>query len=360
MKILYVSHRDITHPRSGGAEAYASIFLKYLAGNGNEIDVITSRFNNQKKNEIIEGINYYRYKWSIGPHIALPFFACREGYDIIISDLGHVIPWPSTMIKGRKRITIFHHLHRRTLYGQLGKSIARLFIMIEKTYRIIYRNSYFVSPSSTSMNDLVALGIDSKHIKIIHPGVDQKVFKQSEKSKKLQLIYFSGLREYKRPYLALTVMKELIKKYKDLTLIIVGMGPSHKNLVSIAKKNGLENNVIFTGKIDQMKLSKIISESHINVQFSIAEGFGMTAIESSACGTPTVAFRTTGVVDAINDGENGFMIENNNIPQFISKIEQIFENYEIWPEKCIAFSKNFTIEKEGLKWMELIKDLVLV
>ena len=357
MKILYVSHRDITHPRSGGAEVYANIFLKYLAANGIEIDVVTSRFKKQKKYEIMDGTNYYRYKGNLGPHIALPFFALRRSYDIIISDLAHVIPWSSTIIRGKKRITIFYHLHRRTLYGQLSKSVAKLFILIEKGYPRIYGNSYFVTISSTSMRDLDSIGIDIGNAKIIHPGVDSELFKPSEKSKKLQLIYFSGLREYKRPYLAFTVLKELNKKYKDLTLIMVGNGPLYSNLVSLSKEMGLENNVIFTGKIDQMKLSKIISESHINIQFSIAEGFGIAAIESSACRTPTVAFRTTGVVDAISDGENGYIIENDNLPEYISKIKYIFDNYEIWPGKCTSFAKNFSIEKEGLQWLELIHKL---
>ncbi len=359
MKILYVSHRDITHPRSGGAEVYANIFLKCLAANGIEIDVVTSRFKNQKKNEIMDGINYFRFKGNFGPHIALPFFALRESYDLIISDLAHVIPWPSTILRGKKRITIFHHLHSRTLHGQLSKRMAKLFITIEKTYFLIYKNSFFVTPSSTSLKDLGELGIDIRNAKIIHPGVDQEIFKPSEKSKNFQLIYFSGLREYKRPYLALTVLDELNKKHKDLTLIIVGNGPLYKNMVSKVKEMRLEKNVIFTGKIDQMKLSKIISESHINVQFSVAEGFGITAIESAACGTPTVAFRTTGVVDAISNSESGFVVKNNNITQYISRINYILENYEIWPEKCIVFAKNFSMEKEGLLWVELVNQFSL-
>ena len=359
MKILYVSHRDITHPRSGGAEVYANIFLKCLAANGIEIDVVTSRFKNQKKNEIMDGINYFRFKGNFGPHMALPFFAFRKSYDLIISDLAHVIPWSSTILRGKNCITIFHHLHSRTLYGQLSKRMAKLFISIEKTYFLIYKNSYFVTPSSTSLKDLGELGIDIRNAIIINPGVDQQIFKPSVKSKNLQLIYFSGLREYKRPHLALTVLKELNQKYKDLTLIIVGSGPSRQNLVSKVKEMGLEKNVIFTGKIDQMKLSEIISESHINVQFSIAEGFGITAIESAACGTPTVAFRTTGVVDAISDSENGFVVENNNIMQYVSRINYILENYEIWPEKCIVFAKNFSMEKEGLLWVELVNQFSL-
>ena len=115
----------------------------------------------------------------------------------------------------------------------------------------------------------------------------------------------------------------------------------------------LEENVKFTGKLQKEQLSKLISESYVNLQFSVAEGFGITAIEASACGTPTVAFKTTGVVDAIEDGQNGFLVENEDINEFVNKVDNILQNYEKWTEKCLNVARNFSNEIEGHSWLKL-------
>ena len=117
MKILFVAHRDITNPRAGGAESYSQTFLDYLSSYGHNIDIVTSRVKGQRKYQVIGNIKFFRFKGYIGPHLALPFIALSTKYDIVISDLGHVVPWPILRLKKNILINIFHHLHKRTLSG---------------------------------------------------------------------------------------------------------------------------------------------------------------------------------------------------------------------------------------------------
>ena len=355
MKILYVSHRDITNPRSGGAEIYAQIFLEHLSSQGHSIDIVTSRFGDQVKSQKIGNINFFRFNGYIGPHLALPFIALTKRYNIIIADLGHVVPWPILILKKNILINIFHHLHKRTLSGQVTKFSRKFLTIAEEFYPILYRNSLFVTVSTTSMNDLLELGINKDRIKLIKPGVDLKFFIPRKKSEIPQLVYFSGLREYKRPYFAIDVLKTLLSKYCELKLIITGEGPSLPKIKNLVKEKNLEGNVKFTGKIQREQLSKLVSESQVNLQFSIAEGFGITAIEASACGTPTVAFKTTGVVDAIEEGENGFLVDDGDLDEFTKKVDIILQDYEKWPQKCINVAKCFSNEIEGLSWLNLIE-----
>ena len=357
MKILYVTHRDITNPRSGGAEIYAQIFLEYFSSQGHSIDIVTSRFGGQTKYQKIGNINIFRFKGYIGPHLALPFIALSKKYDIIISDLGHVVPWPILILKKSVLINIFYHLHKRTLSGQVGKFTRKFLTITEEFYSTLYRNSFFVTISTTSMNDLLELGINKDRIKLIKPGVNLKFFIPGKKSETPQLVYFSGLREYKRPYFAVDVLKTLLSKYCELNLVITGEGPSLPKIKNLVKERNLEGNVKFMGKIQRDQLSKLISESHVNLQFSIAEGFGITAIEASACGTPTVSFKTTGVVDAIEEGENGFLVNDGDLNEFIKKVDIILQDYEKWPEKCIKVAKKFSNDIEGLSWLNLVESI---
>lgn len=285
MKLLYVSHKDITHPKSGGAEVYADIFLRHVALAGHKVDIITSRFSNQDAFEDRGNIRIFRYRGYFGPHLALPVFLIFGKYDLIITDLGHVVPWPSTVFYGDKTISIFYHLHRRTLQGQVSKFGRVILSLLEYIYPFLNKKCFFVTISSTSRNDLVSLGINSKKICIIPPGVDVVSFVPGQKSSHPKMIFFSGLRDYKRPELALDVLRTLVNKYPDFQLLIAGDGPAKERLKERTAKYGLQSNVHFLGRIDRTTLIRYVSESSVNVQFSVSEGFGITIIEASACGT---------------------------------------------------------------------------
>ena len=356
MRILYVSHRDITHTMSGGAEVYANVFLKHLSNAGHSVDIITSRFDKQRRSESISNLNFTRYRGYLGPHIALPFRLFHLRYDVVIGDLGHVVPWPSLIFSRGKLICIFYHLHRRTLKGQVGKLKRKILVLIEKLYSIIYKRATFVTISSTSHRDLISLGINPDRIVIIPPSIDSKFFKPRKKAEKPHIIYFAGLRDYKRPHLAIQVLQRLLERGIDTILTITGDGPSLKKLQSISRNNNLDKHITFTGKISREELAYKISISHVNVQFSIAEGFGITAIEAAACGTPTVAFKVPGTVDAVKNGENGFLINNGDIDEFVDRVEELIRSSDQWLEKCIKFSKKYSEEVEGNSWLKMVEE----
>lgn len=75
-----------------------------------------------------------------------------------------------------------------------------------------------------------------------------------------------------------------------------------------------------------------------------SEGFGMVAIEAAAHGTPTVAFSTGGIVDAVKDGHSGYLIDNGNY----NKLVEIVINSTITPmseKKVVLFSSQFAWRK---------------
>ena len=76
-------------------------------------------------------------------------------------------------------------------------------------------------------------------------------------------------------------------------------------------------------------------------------------MESSASGTPTVAFSVPGVVNTINNGYNGFLV--NSIDEFTGKILDIIQNEDKFTENSRKFAENFTWEKTADLWYKLLK-----
>ncbi|CAC11850.1 hypothetical protein [Thermoplasma acidophilum] len=50
----------------------------------------------------------------------------------------------------------------------------------------------------------------------------------------------------------------------------------------------------------------------MNVHTSVTEGWGLSTLEASAAGTPTVSYDVLGVSDAIEDGINGIKVKNDD------------------------------------------------
>ncbi len=350
MRILWFAHRDIKHPKAGGAERTIYEVGKRLVKFGIDLNLVTVNPGNLLNYEIVDGIKTYRIKGNIRAHLNVGKMIRKIDPDTIIDDMDHAVPWCSPWFTNRKVIVFFRHLHARSLPGQVNIILAKMITLIEKMYPFIYKKNIFVTESGTSEQDLVYLGIKKANIMRIPPGVDLELFHPGKKTENVQLLYFGGLRKYKRPEYAIKVYEELYNDIKDLKLIITGDGPLFNKLKGDTKNKNY--NIDFLGKIDYSELAKIIRDSWVNLHFSVTEGWGLSIMESSASGTPSVAFKVPGVVDTIKDNYNGFLV--NDINEFQDKILYIIKNEELFTDNSRKFAENFTWDKTTELWSELL------
>jgi glycosyltransferase involved in cell wall biosynthesis len=353
MKILWFAHRDIKHPKAGGAERTIYEVGKRLALKGIDFNLVTVNPGNLKDYEVIEGIKTYRIKGNLKAHLYVNKMIKKINPDIIIDDMGHAIPWFSPWFTKKTVIVFFHHLHARSLPGQVNILLAKAITFMEKMYPFIYKNNVFVTESDTSENDLINLGINKNRIIRIPPGVDLDIFYPGKKTKNVQLVYFGGLRKYKRPEYAIKVYESLYNEIDGLKLVVTGNGSllSEMKDYAISKKY----NINFPGKVDYNELSRIVRESWVNLHFSVTEGWGFSILESSASGTPSVAFKVPGVVDTIMDKYNGFLV--NAIDEFRDKILYIIKNESEFSMNSRKFAENFTWEKTADMWYKLLNNI---
>ncbi len=352
MRILWFAHRDIRHPRAGGAERTIYEVSKRLAKLNVDVNIVTVNPGNLLDYEIVDGIKTYRIRGNIRAHLSVRRMIKKIDPDVIIDDMGHAVPWCSPWFTHKRVIVFFRHLHARSLPGQVNPLLAKIISLIERMYPYIYRNNVFVTESNTSESDLIHLGIKKENIVRIPPGVDLNLFHPGEKTKNVQLVYFGGLRRYKRPEYAIKVYEDLRAEIQDLKLVVVGDGPVLNKMEDDIKYKNY--NIDFLGRIDYDKLSRIIRESWVNLHFSVTEGWGLSIMEASASGTPSVAFRVPGVVDTIKNGLNGFLVDDVN--EFRDKILHIIKNEDIFVENSRKFAENFTWERTAQMWYRLLNN----
>lgn len=88
------------------------------------------------------------------------------------------------------------------------------------------------------------------------------------------------------------------------------------------------------------------------------EGFSVIDVEAAAHGTPTVAFATGGIIDAVVDGQSGFLIENQDYEKITQNIISLLnQDVEIAPQSCKNFAKQFSWGNISLKINTVLNEL---
>ena len=358
MKILWLAHRDPLNPRAGGAERTIYEVCTRLVRKGHKVTLLTGGWKGCRQSDNIQGITVYRFGRNVGPHLALPIFLLKNRYDVIVNDLGHAMPWFSSTILNKDNIVFFHHLHARSLPGQVNAFLAKLITSIEKCYFILYHNSTFVTESSTSRTDLMNLGINDSRIVMNPPGVDRDIFHPAAKTSYPSLVYFGGMRRYKRPLECIFLLKNLLKRVDGVKLFIIGSGPEEENMKKLTNELNVKDSVVFTGRISNEELSRIVASSWLNIHTSVTEGWGFSILEASAAGTPTVAYEVPGVEDAIENGLNGLKIKDGDREALSEAALSILTNPEKWWSSSLEVAKKYSWDKTTELWDSLIRNVI--
>lgn len=341
MKILWVSHRDVFHPASGGAERTAFELAVQFDGMGDDVHVLSGAWNGALAHEVVNGVNFHRFYGRVLPHLVLPIverLSLRP--DLIIDDLAHVVPWGSPQFTNTPGVAFFRHLHARTLGGQVGPVLARVLARVERSYSRIYAKWPFVTESTSSVTDLVALGVDARRIKTLPPGVDVTRYHPGKRSQQPLLVYFGGLKAYKRPDLALRLLWSLRNRGIDASLVVIGSGPLSTSMRNLAAELGIAKWVFFHGRLSDKELPEIVRRGWVNLHFSVAEGWCLSAMEAAASGLPTVAFKIPGLVDSVVDGRTGFLVTGGDFSALVDRTvlaiegcEELGANARSWAEE---------------------------
>lgn len=137
------------------------------------------------------------------------------------------------------------------------------------------------------------------------------------------IIHISNFRSVKRIGDIIDSFK-LISKEVDSKLLLVGTGPEKLEMMDKARKEGLEKDIIFTGKRDD--LPELLAISDVMFLLSEKEAFGLVLLEGFACGVPAIATNIGGIPEVIEDGTNGFLVELGDVEAAAMKAKLLLED----------------------------------
>jgi glycosyltransferase involved in cell wall biosynthesis len=95
-------------------------------------------------------------------------------------------------------------------------------------------------------------------------------------------------------------MNEIIRTHPDTRLLICGTGPLEHELRMLARTEGVEGHITFTGLVDNRLVARYCMAADVFVLPSLVEACPTVALEALACGTPVIAADSPGGLE-LND-----------------------------------------------------------
>lgn len=168
-------------------------------------------------------------------------------------------------------------------------------------------------------------GVPLEKQTVVYNGIDRTIFKKLKNIKKLekQLLFVGNSEDGKKGLVFLLKAMALIDK--NIKLTVVDGGTPHRKISSIfIKEYGLEDRVVFTGKVSMDNLVKYYNESTITIVPSVYEGFGFPAAEAMACKTAVISSDGGALPEVVGDA--GIIFPVRDYQKLAEEIENLIND----------------------------------
>ena len=235
------------------------------------------------------------------------------------------------------------------------KAVTKMF-HLKKKYFGRAHNMTIVTPSEWLAGLVKQSFLGGYPVKVINNGIDLSVFKPTDsdfrekracQNKHILLGVAFGW-GYKK---GLDVFVELSKRLtSEYQIVLVGTDDDidkqlSGNIISIHRTN------------NQAELAEIYTAADLFVQPTREDTYPTVNIESLACGTPIVTFRTGGSPEIVDD-TCGSVIDVDNIDAMEREIIRICEEKPYSKEDCILRASRFDMKKRFEEYVDLYKALL--
>ena len=184
--------------------------------------------------------------------------------------------------------------------------------------------------SNAAKEFLTSLGTERERVEVVPVGIDPSEFKPAGEeilSEKVGtrgeqvILTVARLHPNKGLTYLLQAMPRVVEEHPSSRLVVIGRGLLEDEMQGLIRRLNIENHVaLLTEPIPNEEMSKIYPGCDLFVLPSVKEPFGRVILEAMACGKPVVATKVGGLIDIVEDGRTGFLVDAANPDQLAAQI----------------------------------------
>ena len=342
---------------------------------GHEVFIVT--VSDDKKNYTLEDdghilrlpsmnlANCYDYKFTSVYPIKAVNMIKKMNLDVIHSNVEFTIGIFARVVSEQLGIPLVHTYHTNwedyTHYITKNKKILDDICKKLLKYLVVFFEDKTVTELIVPSNK-IQTGIEtSKFYKENFSSKDINNLKKKYGIKKKDFVVMtvSRLAKEKSVDRLINNQKELLKRYPNMKLLIVGDGPDIDKLKMQACSLNISNNVIFTGKVPLEEIPIYYQLGDVFVTASKSETQGLTVVEAISSSLPVVAVKDDSFVNSVIDDFNGYVFTSDE--KYIESILKLYENNDIYnrlSNQSRILSSDFSSEYFALKVLKVYETAI--
>jgi N-acetyl-alpha-D-glucosaminyl L-malate synthase BshA len=149
------------------------------------------------------------------------------------------------------------------------------------------------------------------------------------------LMHISNFRPVKRVKDVIHTFAKVRAKVPSV-LVMVGDGPDRHDAEQEARELGVDKDVQFLGKIDNV--APLVAAADLFVLPTNAESFGLSALEALASGTPVIGTNVGGLPEVVRNNESGVLCGVGDVDGMASAAIELLTDSNKWKamSECAA------------------------
>jgi glycosyltransferase involved in cell wall biosynthesis len=374
MKILFVS--DVAYPWSKGGSEYRIHKIAKVLEKDHDVSMVSAKWwNGEQPNQKIVGIpmigSLYRKRRSTLS--AATFTASlfekishlERDFDIIEFNQTPMLHFLLLKLfrhcQGSKPPVIVGAMHEAwldywldyagPLTGTVGYSVE---------HYAARQLDHIITISEFNKRRFRRWKIPDQKMSVVRPGIDyNEIAGAPASSLRSDLIFVGRLVQEKRVDVLIRAVRVLKDEYHlEIKTVIVGTGPMLEELQSLTRQLSLQDQVLFTGKVDQHSdVFSLMKGSRVYVYPAPPEGGWIIAgMEANAAGLPIVSSDTSAIGSSreiITNWKNGFIVPDLSPKSFAAKIRVLLTDRDLYG----SMSKYSESLAKQYDWTEIAKQV---
>jgi len=153
---------------------------------------------------------------------------------------------------------------------------------------------------------------------------------------------------------------EVYREHPALRVVLIGDGSQREELEDLVNELGMTERVTFTGELPFDDIPAYLKAADLFAFASTTETQGLVTMEALAAGLPVVAVDASGTRDVLEDGKQGFLVEDD--PQAmagaIKKVLESQEGRDQLHRAALERAKSFDIQHLSEKLLDVYQQAI--
>lgn len=238
----------------------------------------------------------------------------------------------------------------------------------------LFNYAHIVAVSRDMRDRLIAVGADPAKTMTHYIGIPLEEFNYVERipisqkikdGSRLEFLQVSNFVEKKGHEYTILAFRNFLLKYPNSRLTLAGDGPLRDRIKAACAESRISEKVRFTGQVTKKQVIPLMTEADVFLHHSVTakngdkEGIPTVIMEAMSTGLPVISTFHSGIPELIEDGINGYLIEERDVKGYTEKMLGLLDSrINLGKQASSTIAERFNMANQNARLKELYREVI--